>query len=299
MKITTDSNKGFVLFQDGEHPSSNFNVEIKANLGNLSYSFIRSSAELTFFESGHRIASGKIDDITVNGTQLTVDNFNETLNVLFKLASGTTPAPEAKYIESGLVQHYDAVDRGDNPATWKDLIGTNDAVTENAVWLGKSLQFNGNARATFIGAITSNYTIMGVFKRYVSQGSHPRLTAESPYPSFYLRTNNNNYCVLGHGVDTDFQPLKQMPSNEYIHLAYRYNSVDKRVELFENGIKIGERNVSGDAESTAIAYLGGKATNDRFFNGEVCNYMVYDRALTSLEILNNYQVDNKYLMLNS
>ena len=306
MKITTDSSKGFALFQDGDQPSGNFNVEMKANLGNLSYSLIRSLAELTFFESGRRMSSAKIDDITVNGVQLTIDNFSETLNALFKSASGITPAPEAKYIGDGLVQHYDAIDRGNNPAIWKDLSGTNDATIENAVWLGKSLQFNGNARVSFRGDITPDYTLMGVFKRYASQGAHPRFTGESfasnsSYPYYYLASNTNNYGILGHGIDIAFSPAKSMPPNVFLHLAWRYNSTTKVTEAFENGIKVGERTGTVDATPSPLVYLGGRTdsiSGTRFFNGEICNYMVYDRALTEEEMVNNFTVDNKYLTLN-
>ena len=203
---------------------------------------------------------------------------------------------EAQYIQGGLAQHYDTLNntgKGHGPDTnlWKDLAGNNDGEIESAVWQGKSLRFNGNARVKFTGEITSSYTIMGVFKRYSTQGAHPRLTAEIPYPTFYLRTNNNNYCIYGHGLDTDFLPIKQMPVNQYVHLAYRFNTATKMVELFENGIKISERQGTSNATSQAQAYLGGRGASDRFFNGEICNFMRYDRVLTDVEVKHNYEID--------
>jgi|GEM_PF-3203823 len=248
-------------------------------------------------------------DVTIDGIQATVANRAELLqNALFKLASGSgSGSGGVEYFKEGLVQHYDAIERGNNPLIWKDLIGSNDGTLENAVWLDKSLQFNGDARLLFTGDITPDYTIMMVAKRYPTQGAHPRLTGESvagkdEYPCFLLQTNSNNYSIYGHDVDAQFLPLRAMPANVFVHLAFRYSSANKVVELFENGIKIGERSVITDAVSTIKAYLGGRSDiisgGTRFFNGEICNFMVYDNAIPAEAILNNYHVDYERFIKN-
>jgi len=240
-------------------------------------------------------------DVTIDGIQATVANRAKLLqNALFNCASGSgSGSGGVEYYGDGLTLHYDGIERGNNPLIWKDLIGSNDGTLENAVWLDKSLQFNGDARLLFTGDITPDYTIMMVAKRYPTQGAHPRLTGESvegtdQYPCFLLQTNSNNYSIYGHGVDAQFLPLRAMPANVFVHLAMRYNSVTKTVERFENGIKASERVGTVDATSVPQVYLGGRSdaiSGERFFNGEFCNYMVYDKALTNDKILNNYHVD--------
>ena len=249
------------------------------------------------------VSSTPHSNVTIDDIQTTVANRAELLqNALFKLVSGSgSGSGGVKYVGDGLTLHYDAIERGDNPLIWKDLIGSNDGTLENAVWLDKSLQFNGDARLLFTGDITPDYTIMMVAKRYPTQGAHPRFTGESVasdsgYPYFYLQTNSNNYGVLGHKIDVTFSPNKSMPANVFVHLARRYNSATKAIEAFENGTKVGDRVGIVDATSVPQVYLGGRSdaiSGPRFFNGEFCNYMVYNKALTDDEILNNYQVDYK------
>jgi len=209
-----------------------------------------------------------------------------------------------QYISEGLALHYDALNNTgsgyDPDATiWKDLAGNNDGVLQNAVWTEKSLQFNGNARVMFAGTITPAYTIMSVFKRYDSLGAHPRLNAEIPYPSFYLNSNNAYaYAFYGQGKDTFFVPRKIMPTNEYVHVAFRFSSViGSPVEFFENGTLVGSiSNVTQLPTSVATAFLGGRSDSVRFLNGEICNFMRYSRSLSDEEVHQNYLVDSlKYL----
>ena len=232
-----------------------------------------------------------VDDLKtdINNLTTTVNNMGELVNLLANILL----PPE--YVTDGLVQHYDAIERGDNPLVWKDLVGTNDGTITNGIWLDKSLQFNGDARVSFQGNITQDYTIMMVAKRYDIQGAHPRLIGElsnnTAYPAYYIRTNNYNYGIYAHGADIDFTPVRSMPADIFVHLTWRYNSSTGNVDLFENGIRISSRAVTVDATSSTTAFLGGNNTTTRYFNGEICNYMVYDRALELHEIDKNFKTD--------
>jgi hypothetical protein len=217
------------------------------------------------------------------------------------IVKGTQVVFNKEYISDGLVQHYDTMKNNGvsyDPlvSTWTDLSGNNDGTIENGVWTERALQFDGTARVKFEGVITPNYTIMGTFLRYSTQNAHPRLFGENPYPTMYLTTASYRYSIYGQGVDTTFLPITVMPANKYVHLAIRYDSSAKLIELFEDGIKVAERPVSSDAIYTQYAYLGSRNTSDRYLQGEICNFMRYNRVLSDEEIVNNFLIDReKYI----
>ena len=78
-----------------------------------------------------------------------------------------------------------------------------------------------------------------------------------------------------------------------MHFAYVYGHNGHKVDLYINGILVGtNNNVTSDPISVPITYLGANNTENRYLNGEICNFMRYDRALTSSEIAQNALVDN-------
>lgn len=221
---------------------------------------------------------------------------------------------EREYITNGLVHHYDAINNtgsGHNPlaTVWKDLVGTNDGALQfGGDWIGgDSLRFNGNNRVMFNGAITSDYTIMTTMS-LVKSGTHPRLFGDPRFPTVYFHTNAGTsilyafafYSLQAGGVVTyddtfNTRPTAVVPqANTRMHVAIRSTGSGgpARVELFVNGIKVGEttREVPAVA-NTANAYLGGNSTTTRFFNGTMSNFMRFDRALSDYEIHNNALVD--------
>jgi hypothetical protein len=221
---------------------------------------------------------------------------------------------ELDYVTDGLVQHYDAINNtgsGHDPlaVVWKDLVGNNDGTLQlGGDWInGNTLRFNGNNRVRFDGKITDDYTIMATMS-IVKSGTHPRLFGDPRYPTVYFHTNagaGNEYAFAfystAYGGTASFDDVFNTRSTAVIpeantsyHVAIRSTGSDgsAKVELFVNGIKVGETTRGVPAVlNTTNAYLGGNNATNRFLTGTISNFMRYDRVLSDDEVYNNAIID--------
>ena len=196
-------------------------------------------------------------------------------------------------IKDGLVLHYDAKNNtgsgySDSTLTWKDLKGNNDATLMNGVaWNGNKLTFDGvDDKVRFGGAITNNYTMIVTVKPVLS-GTHPRFFAENPYPTVFLH-HNTSYRIgfFAQGMDAVYIPSLTPPTFTPTYIVITYDS--QKVSLYVNGRKISEMTTSTNPTATQYAYLGGRATNDRQYVGDIYDFIVYDRVLSEFEIEKSY-----------
>jgi len=215
------------------------------------------------------------------------------------------------YDSLALALHYDSIHNVSkslphNPAAsgWNDISGNNrngTFATSGFEWIDeKGLRFNGGQRLTYSASgitINRSYTMSVLFKP-VFVGSYPRLFAENTFPTLYLRTNDSNftYGVYSHGIDTNYldpngQPIRPI-ENDWNHATVVYNYDTKTLKLYVNGLLVSTRtNLTTTATNQNIAYLGARSQNDRFFTGSISTFMLYERALSDTEVLNNYKID--------
>ena len=213
---------------------------------------------------------------------------------------------------SGLVQHYDGINNtssghSSSATVWKDLAGTNDGILKPAIggnltWTSNCLQFSSGA-VVFSGEITNFYTIMGVALAK-DVGTYPRIVDGSPingtnnntFPGFYIvRTDGASqaskiFRIYGHGLDAPFVPTVPAIFDKRFHYAYRFDGA--KIDLFINGEWKGSINSTAVPNDKTSVLLGAGDISGRYLSGEICNFMRYDRALTSSEIAQNALVDN-------
>jgi hypothetical protein len=203
---------------------------------------------------------------------------------------------EDNAIKDGLVLHYDTLNNtgsgySSTTTTWKDLKGNNDGtIFGSAVWSANALNFDGiDDRVEYIGNITPNYSFVVTVKPELNT-PHPRIFAENPFPSIYIHSTNKRISFYGQGLDSSFSP-SYIPSTlvpTYIVVTYD----GQKIKLYVDGIKIGELSTTIPPTSTAIAYLGSRDTNDRQYEGQIYDFMIYDRVLSDFEIEKSY-ITNK------
>ena len=250
----------------------------------------------------------------INLGNITAENLVVGDQWLMKAIVGEDVVWQREYIADGLVQHYDALNNtgsgyDSNATVWKDLVGNNDGTLQLGVnWDTNRLDFN-NGRVRFNGNITNEFTIMGTIL-LKKQGIHPRWFGDPRYACVYFHTNAgvNNPYAIAYFSNTDgtipaFDDVFNTrntavipPENEVFHIAVRRGST-KIVELFINGIKVGETTRAvPDVANVTNAYLGGNSGTTRFFTGSQYSNMIYNKPLTDTEIMNNFIVDRtKYL----
>ena len=188
--------------------------------------------------------------------------------------------------------HYDAIDNAGvgihNPTAtvWKDLAGNNDGTitlgdgsrTENKLKTTKTrVSFDSS------GINLTEYTIFSIFSP-VFTGTHPRLTAEPQFPTFYLSSGQSYaYGYFGQGIDTIF-PWRILPIQNQVNYA-TFRCRNRKIELFVDWENTGSAltpNILPAGRNPA--YLGARDTNDRFLTGAYHSFRIYNRALTDEQI---------------
>ena len=204
---------------------------------------------------------------------------------------------EDNAIIDNLQLHFDSINNEGNGThnpvapTWKDLVGSNHgAIIGGANWSGSNgLYFDGiDDKVQYVGTMTNTYSIVVTIKPVLT-GSYPRIFAERNFPTLYLHsTKDFKFGFYSNTVDNIFAPVPNVvPSvlnNSYVVMTYDGTTIT----LYVDGKKRGTLASSAPPSSTAIAYLGGNSVtsgaNQRFYTGEIFDYMVYDRVLSEFEI---------------
>ncbi len=172
------------------------------------------------------------------------------------------------------------------------------------------------------GINPSEYTITFVLKFSSNQASHShyRLTAEGPnYPCFYCLGNNTNHLYMyTHGLNTRlhstiFQGTQNITPIQ-VDIVYKSNghtgsNYKATMLVYANGQLVAGYNQkyyfgtdmnknyylkydAGDA--TTKATIGGRLNGtdeDRAWTGTYNSYMIYNKALSAKEILQNYTLN--------
>lgn len=80
----------------------------------------------------------------------------------------------------------------------------------------------------------------------------------------------------------------QIPTNQWVHLAVTFDSATGAVNVYLNGIKKGDTRTSAHRGAVNWAsgnfYIGKSYDDNRYLEGDVCEYRVWNRILTADEI---------------
>ena len=205
-----------------------------------------------------------------------------------------SPALEQKMIRPLIspVIHYDAIDNGgrgihhNSANAWKNLIGDDDASVElgNGFRSADGLNLEETRVSFSSGNVdVSEYTIFATFTP-VFTGAHPRLLAESPFPTFYLRsTSSYAYSYYGQWVDTIF-PWTHIPqTSKRNYVAFRCK--DRKIELFVDWIYVSSLTPTSGASNGSPSFIGSNASSTRFLTGAYHSFRAYNKFLSDAEIL--------------
>lgn len=148
-----------------------------------------------------------------------------------------------------------------------------------------------STNATDLG-LNSSFTIQMCLKPYVVSPTVPNVTNKG-----LILCNNggtNKYLhilirdqkfMLGF-YSNDLYGSQLLSANTWYIVTFRYNSETQKRSILINGVL--------DSEDTSVAFSGGTASvvvcgvYNQPFNGEMSSTIVYNRALTNSEVLQNY-----------
>lgn len=208
-----------------------------------------------------------------------------------------------QYVSNGLVLHYDAINNtrsghSSSTTTWEDLSGNgNDGTITGGIWTDNSLNFTSSNTTYGIRTnknfpIDFNNTFNIVFKL---------TNVSSVEPLFGSRTSSSDGFMLFNYNSTNALNLDTKGSGTRINLGNRLSAntnYDVTVtfsgttaNLYVNGQLAGTKTFTDASLNMPLSiFTAGAQSNAK---GSIYSVKVYNRALSTAEIQQNYNIDKE------
>lgn len=226
-----------------------------------------------------------------------------------------------KIVTNGLVLYLDAGDRASYPGSgnkWYDLSGNNNTFSLvnspafSSVNLG-SLNFNGSASQggnnqycvsdNNFTIPTSGITIQAFVKRNaITTGNFPAIFFCGDTGDFtsaggigiLFSSNTDYFYAVYRGANTISTPNTTRTSisviesnNDIVHICATFQDTNR--VIFKNGISAGAGTMTAASVTySGLAYIGLWQPYGRYLNSKIYTLQIYNRALASNEIAQNY-----------
>lgn len=230
---------------------------------------------------------------------ITADKVFKGSTEIIKIYRGATleweksiPIPDADaYIQDGLVFQLDGIDKGDS--NWIDRKGQKEFVLHNVVTNSNNMEFNGtNAYAecsSTLGYDSATHTLEVVWEGNKVTGV-----------PFFGGPTSAELCLLPQGT-----PLRRLSFGTGMNFIVNQPDELKMISANADNIiyNAGWIGTSAELEANAsynqtVASVGRYKTSN-YFRGKIYAIRVYDRKLTTLEMLQNQLIDIQRFGLDS
>jgi hypothetical protein len=203
-----------------------------------------------------------------------------------------------RIVTDGLVLYLDAGNRKSYPgsgASWTDVSGNSNTgtLTNGPTFDGEnggSIVFDGVndfAQTTLNSSFTA-MTLMGYIKRNGSQGAYTGIffsRGTSVTGLNFSTTNQLGYHWNGTIASYNFTSNLTVPNAQWCMIAMSVTSTTARLYLNTSTVT---NTISHTTTTIDDLKLGQDDLGGRFMNGNIANVMVYNRALTVAEVLQNF-----------
>ena len=196
------------------------------------------------------------------------------------------------WLDAGVSDSYPTVG-----TIWKDLAGSNNGTLINGPTFSSvnagSIVFDGSddiANTTYVSANT--YTFSAWFKTNVVSNGYRNIIS-IPTPNYSLVLLDDDSPNLGFWTNDSLngQSLSTptISTNTWYNIVFvrEGNNTTGGYKAYLNGVLYGNAN-TGTWSSTANLSVGGRTDSAQFLNGNISQVYIYNRALNSAEILQNY-----------
>jgi hypothetical protein len=218
-------------------------------------------------------------------------------------------------IQDGLVLCLDASDKNSYPGsgtTWTNMVSSNNGTLTN----GPTFNSANNGSIVFDGVddyvlmsspinVSNRFTVNAWVKLSITTPQPTtygnRITLISncyPYSAgkgFFMVASGNNgsdfFISLGNDQKIAISNTGYISANKVFMITATVNAGDSNIKLYYNGSEVtyavqndGNVALSYDTGNTQIGYRNGSD----IMNGNIYSFQLYNRALSSIEILQNY-----------
>jgi hypothetical protein len=219
---------------------------------------------------------------------------------VFKNSSPIVTDGLVLYLDAGNVKSYPTTG-----TTWTDLVGVNNGTLTNGPTFnpsnGGSIVFDGvDDRVTlnnnFSGSIGNTVTVEALIWLNVTQNTkiftsnYTQIVAPTGFGLGISDSNNNvvKWFTGNLGTTNTIFSTTTLLNQQYYHVVGTYDGITKKIYI--NGILETEASVSSGINNTStLASIGYVQNLDaQYFNGRISLTRVYNRALSLVEVLQNY-----------
>ena len=205
-----------------------------------------------------------------------------------------------KTVTDGLVFAVDAANKKSYPGsgtTWTDLAGSNNGTLTNGPTFdsgdGGSIVFDGanDYAATQLTCGTTFTWSVWFNADAVSSGYQNIISIQNP--NYILMLLDDNTTSMGFwtpdGLSGGSLNMNSITTNTWFNAVFvrEGNSTTNGYKTYLNGIFKGQAN-TGTWSSSDVVWLGGRSAQPQYYNGKISNVGIYNRALSSTEVLQNY-----------
>ena len=216
-------------------------------------------------------------------------------------------------VTNGLVLNLDCGNRLSYPTsgtTWTDLSGNNNNGT-----LTNGPTFNPNNLGSIVFDGVDDNVQLGLASNLIlnptgiTVESWCKTNVDNQYRKLFTTVGSGTQSIAGvyfsigpNGLFDEYFPyylgiktnvgtqaaLYTLPisTTRYNHLLGTYNGTS--INLYLNGDLVATQAQTGNIITTGIARISGYDNNSESWNGNISNFKIYNRALTSTEVLQNY-----------
>jgi len=226
-------------------------------------------------------------------------------------------AGPGKIIQDGLVLYLDASNTKSYPGsgtTWTDIsrVGNNGTLTNGPTFNianGGSIVFDGTndyVNCGSGGAQSGDFTVSSWFKRNGPQSGVSgvifcRSGANPDYKQNFLLSifGATNYARFSTSIDTYkfINSTTVIADNIWYEITGTYNSSTKTLQIYINGVLENSTTITTNppTDGSQLITLGSSdgTVPGNFFKGNVAAAKLYNRLLSSSEVLQNYNVEKK------
>lgn len=209
-------------------------------------------------------------------------------------------ANNAPIVTDGLVFYVDAGNSKSYPGsgtTWSDLVGGNDGTLTNGPTYDSgnagSIVFDGtNDYISTQLTCGTTFTWFVWFKTDVVSSGYRNIIA-IPSPDYMLMLLDGNTTSMGFwtpdGLGGGSLNMDSISANTWYNAVFvrEGNSITNGYKTYLNGVFKGQAN-TGTWSSSDYVWLGGRSGQSQYLNGNIACAMVYNKALTAAEVLQNY-----------
>lgn len=218
------------------------------------------------------------------------------------------------YVQSGLITYLDAINNtgeghSDTITNWKDLSENNNDATlyNNPTWTNNSIVFDGTtnyarientANATYPAGLTWEARLKVLSLTGVKPNGNINLLGNWNTAGGGIYFNNTNKLLANLRLNSSFTELTNSTSNvigEFYTVAFTYDK--NQMKLYINGVPISTQQIASTYQASTLPITLGGDPNDNpailtnYANVEFQNVLLYNRALSDLEIKRNYNAD--------